>query len=184
MLCRSLSPICAILITSKIDPPMAIFRAPLVACRIQWRRAASAGGGAKTRCLPAARRSNAGSPRSGPHPACDVRDGDVACFGDRPRARGCHRPRPVAARPADVPQENYGRNPIETAPFDEDVTLQVTDGQGGPYRLPNPCRLTATGWMRLLGPSDTLTRNRGVCRSPRSREADGVPVWSTPHATQ
>jgi hypothetical protein len=30
---------------------------------------------------------NAGSPRSGPHPACDVRDGDVACFGDRLRAR-------------------------------------------------------------------------------------------------
>jgi hypothetical protein len=46
-----------------------------------------------------------------------------------------------------VPQENYGWNPIESAPFDEDVTLQVTDGQGGPYRLPNPCRLTATGWM-------------------------------------
>jgi hypothetical protein len=34
MLRRSLSPICAILITSKIDPPVAIFRAPLVACRM------------------------------------------------------------------------------------------------------------------------------------------------------
>jgi hypothetical protein len=46
-----------------------------------------------------------------------------------------------------VPQENYGWNPIESAPFDEDVTLQVTDGRGGPYRLPNPCRLTASGWI-------------------------------------
>src|ERR1700688_969775 len=47
-----------------------------------------------------------------------------------------------------VPQENYGWNPIESAPFDEDVTLQVTDGQGGPYRLPNPCRLTASGFKQ------------------------------------
>jgi hypothetical protein len=30
------------------------------------------------------------------------------------------------------PQVNYGWNPIESAPFDEDVTLQVTDGRGGP----------------------------------------------------
>jgi hypothetical protein len=44
-----------------------------------------------------------------------------------------------------VPQENYGWNPIESAPFDEDVTLQVIDDRGGPYRLPNPCRLTASG---------------------------------------
>jgi hypothetical protein len=29
-------------------------------------------------------------------------------------------------------QENYGWNPIESAQFDEDVTLQVTDGRGGP----------------------------------------------------
>jgi hypothetical protein len=46
-----------------------------------------------------------------------------------------------------VPQENYGWNAIESAPFDKDVSLQVTDGRGGPYRLPNPCRLTASGWI-------------------------------------
>jgi hypothetical protein len=43
--------------------------------------------------------------------------------------------------------ENYGWSPIESAPLGEDVTLQVTDGRGGPYRLPNPCRLTASGWI-------------------------------------
>src|SRR5258708_29797079 len=66
----------------------------MAACCFCGRRSA-------TWCLPAARRSNAGSPRSGPHPACDVRDGDVACFGDRLRARGCNRPRPIAARSFD-----------------------------------------------------------------------------------
>jgi hypothetical protein len=35
-----------------------------------------------------------------------------------------------------VPQENDGWNPIKSAPFDEDVTLQVTDGRGGPYSSP------------------------------------------------
>jgi hypothetical protein len=44
-------------------------------------------------------------------------------------------------------QENYGWNPIESAPFDEDVTLQVTDGRGGPYRIPYPCKRTASGWV-------------------------------------
>jgi hypothetical protein len=46
-----------------------------------------------------------------------------------------------------APQVNYGWNPIETAPFDEDVTLQVTEGRSGPYMLPNPCRLTTSGWV-------------------------------------
>jgi hypothetical protein len=36
---------------------------------------------------------------------------------------------------------------IDTAPLDEDVLLQVTDGRGEPYNLPNPCRLTASGWI-------------------------------------
>jgi hypothetical protein len=44
-------------------------------------------------------------------------------------------------------QENYGWNTIDSAPFDKDVILQVTDGRGGPYKLPNPCRLTASGWI-------------------------------------
>jgi hypothetical protein len=33
------------------------------------------------------------------------------------------------------PQVDYGWNPIETAPLDEDIALQVTDGRGGPYTL-------------------------------------------------
>jgi hypothetical protein len=45
------------------------------------------------------------------------------------------------------PQVNYGWNPIETAPFDEEIALQVTDGRGGPYTLRWPCRLTASGWI-------------------------------------
>jgi hypothetical protein len=35
-------------------------------------------------------------------------------------------------------------NPIETAPLDKDVTLEVTDGRGAPYSLPNPCRRITT----------------------------------------
>jgi hypothetical protein len=46
-----------------------------------------------------------------------------------------------------VLENNYGWNPIETAPLDQDVTLEVTDGQGAPYRLPSPCRRTASGWV-------------------------------------
>jgi hypothetical protein len=46
-----------------------------------------------------------------------------------------------------VLEDNYGWNPIDSAPVDQDVTLQVTDGRGPPYRLPNPCRLTASGWV-------------------------------------
>jgi hypothetical protein len=40
-----------------------------------------------------------------------------------------------------------GWNPIESAPFDEDVTLRVTDARGEPYSLKNPCRLTPAGWV-------------------------------------
>jgi hypothetical protein len=40
-----------------------------------------------------------------------------------------------------------GWNPIESAPRDEDIALQVTDGRGGPYTLQWPCRRTATGWI-------------------------------------
>jgi hypothetical protein len=40
-----------------------------------------------------------------------------------------------------------GWYPIESAPFDEDVTLQVTDGRGSPYTIKWPCRRTAAGWI-------------------------------------
>jgi hypothetical protein len=46
-----------------------------------------------------------------------------------------------------VIENNYGSDPIETAPLDEDVTLEVTDGRGSRYRLPYRCRLTAAGWI-------------------------------------
>jgi hypothetical protein len=45
------------------------------------------------------------------------------------------------------PQVNYGWKPIESAPLDKDVTLQVTDGRGGPYTLRWPRRRTASGWI-------------------------------------
>jgi hypothetical protein len=45
------------------------------------------------------------------------------------------------------PLESYSWKPIESAPLDEDVTLQVTDGHGEPYILVNPSRLTADGWV-------------------------------------
>jgi hypothetical protein len=41
--------------------------------------------------------------------------------------------------------KTFGWNPIETAPSDEDVSLEVTDGQGAPYRLPYRCGLTTAG---------------------------------------
>jgi hypothetical protein len=45
--------------------------------------------------------------------------------------------------------ESYSWRPIESAPLDEDVTLQVTDGRGKPYTLRNPSRLTvAAGSVR------------------------------------
>jgi hypothetical protein len=37
--------------------------------------------------------------------------------------------------------------PIDTAPLGDDVLLQVTDGRGEPYNLPNLCRLTESGWV-------------------------------------
>jgi hypothetical protein len=46
-----------------------------------------------------------------------------------------------------VLENNFGWLPIDSAPFDEDVTLEVTDGRGTPYRLPYRCRRTASGWV-------------------------------------
>jgi hypothetical protein len=46
-----------------------------------------------------------------------------------------------------TPQVNYGWNPIESAPLDEDIALRVTDGRGGPYTLRWPCRRTVSGWI-------------------------------------
>jgi hypothetical protein len=45
------------------------------------------------------------------------------------------------------PACDHGWNPIETAPFDEDIALQVSDGRRGPYTRQWPCRRTAAGWI-------------------------------------
>jgi hypothetical protein len=41
------------------------------------------------------------------------------------------------------------RSSNQPGPLDEDVTLEVTDGRSAPYRLPNPCRRTASGWVNF-----------------------------------
>jgi hypothetical protein len=46
-----------------------------------------------------------------------------------------------------VLENNFGWSLIDTAPFDEDVMLEVTDDRRECYRLPNPCRLTPSGWV-------------------------------------
>jgi hypothetical protein len=43
--------------------------------------------------------------------------------------------------------EKFGWQPIETAPIDKNVMLFVTDGQGEPYAVYKPFKLTATGWV-------------------------------------
>jgi hypothetical protein len=46
-----------------------------------------------------------------------------------------------------VLENNFGWSLIDTAPFDQDVMLEVTDGQGEPYRLRHPSRLSVSGWV-------------------------------------
>ena len=71
------------------------------------------------------------------------------------------------------PHINYGWNPIESAPFDEDISLEVTDGRSGPYTLRWPCRRTATGWINSTkGTPLTVTpvRWRPYHRPPAQRQ--------------
>jgi hypothetical protein len=68
--------------------------------------------------------------------------------------------------------ESYSWRPIESAPLDENVTLQVTDGRGKPYTLRSPSRLTAAGWISSSkGTPLTVTpvRCRPYYGLPRSR---------------
>jgi hypothetical protein len=53
----------------------------------------------------------------------------------------------LMATPMRVVADGFDWQPIDTAPFDEDVTLLVTDGRGDPYRIPYPCKLNSTGWV-------------------------------------
>ena len=46
--------------------------------------------------------------------------------------------------------EEKGWISVDTAPLNEDVKLLVTDGQGGPYVLPHPCRRTESALCRKL----------------------------------
>jgi hypothetical protein len=43
--------------------------------------------------------------------------------------------------------EKFGWQPIETVPIGKDVMLFVTDGQGEPYAVYKPFKLTAAGWV-------------------------------------
>jgi hypothetical protein len=51
------------------------------------------------------------------------------------------------------PQVNYGWIPIETAPLDEDIALQVTDGRGGPYTLQMAVSANR-GWLDQFAEGD------------------------------
>ena len=57
--------------------------------------------------------------------------------------------------------------PIDTAPWDEDVTLLVTDGRGEPYQIPYPCKRTRIrtcperrGWSAFVSPDQPLLGKR------------------------
>ena len=43
--------------------------------------------------------------------------------------------------------EKFGWLAIDTAPIDKEVILIVTDGQGEPYAVLKPFKLTAAGWV-------------------------------------
>jgi hypothetical protein len=49
-----------------------------------------------------------------------------------------------ARRPHRVTYDWY---PIESAPFGENIAVQVTDGRGAPYAIRWPCQRSATGWI-------------------------------------
>jgi hypothetical protein len=46
-----------------------------------------------------------------------------------------------------VLQNNYGWLPIDSAPLDTDLRLEVIDDQGVVYRLATPFRLTSACWV-------------------------------------
>jgi hypothetical protein len=78
----------------------------------------------------------------------------ISLDGQWPRGKGRHAMR--------VLENNYGWNPIETAPLDKGVTLEVTDGRGTRCRLPNPCRRTASAWVSSRAEYDCAESNNHV----------------------
>ena len=86
-------------------------------------------------------------PKTGSDPLADERpDGlDYPDQRDDEKLRlGVPTPGAHRSRPSRVTYDWY---PIESAPFDEDIALEVTDGRGKPYVLRWPCRRTAAGWI-------------------------------------
>jgi hypothetical protein len=86
-------------------------------------------------------------PKTGSDPLADERpDGldypdrrDDEKLWLRVPTRAAHRSRP--------PRVTYDWYPIESAPFGEDIAVQVTDGRGAPYAIQWPCQRAATGWI-------------------------------------
>jgi hypothetical protein len=89
-------------------------------------------------------------PKSGIDPFADERPGGGL---DRPDRREDEKSTPSAHRSElwkgarRPPRVTYDWHPIERAPFDEDIAVQITDGRGAPYAIQWPCRRTATGWI-------------------------------------
>jgi site-specific recombinase XerD len=87
------------------------------------------------------------------------------------------------------PLVNYGWNPIESAPLEEDIALQVTDGRGAPYTLQWPCRRTATGWINSrkgnpleVTPGGSPFTTAGFARMiERAASGAGLEIKAHPH---
>jgi hypothetical protein len=79
------------------------------------------------------------------------------------------------------PPEGYSWKSLESAPPDEDVTLQVTDGHGKPYILVNASRLTAAGWVSSInvpgGHAGEVEAIRRPAVSPRMTSRRFPPPW-------
>jgi hypothetical protein len=69
-----------------------------------------------------------------------------------------------------VRADRFDWRPLEIAPFDEDVTLLVSEGRGRRYRLPYPCRRTVAGW--ISSSSGTLQTITPVKWKPYIRSHD------------
>jgi hypothetical protein len=90
-------------------------------------------------------------PKTGTDPSADQRPDGSAYLDRRDDEKGtptpsAHRSEPWkgARRPHPVTYDWY---PIESAPFGEDIAVQVTDGRGAPYAIRWPCQRAATGWI-------------------------------------
>ena len=89
----------------------------------------------------------AAKPKTGTDPLADQRPDGLGNSDRREDEKlwlrvptpGAHRSRPSRV--------TYDWYPIESAPFCEDIAVQVTDGRGAPYAIQWPCQRAATGWI-------------------------------------